>query len=751
MKSFFFAERKLVFRTDNLEKQDNSKEGADIMDSGLIDDATTVHSILNESQSLRDKLDKSDVFNDEDKAKWKQKIESAKAKANPEELKKLALEFEQTQSKLQNAVKHFTQQVLAHKTDALTEKTAQEYMDWMPKQNTEMKFKAAKEIVPDIEDRISMRKRLSKRFNKADVYQMERTEMRDKVKQLEQMERNDAKYESLIKGNERYFHNPKEYIKQFKDQTLDEQERWLGAFKEEYLKPRKALVDIYDKLPAKYKNDSEFLKVGLEGKQKFLDKLDMKIEQDYIKQVNETNSKVMSQNSKRFAIVDFLRLNDVGMKAMYLDQLPKSIKAETKLAKEYKDLNKKFKDPNKNKTIELPQYSEKEWEKLKFEEKEKLLLQMKAEVKLIEAFARILKQGLKDNAISEKTYERYMKIFSGTDLNGRSQLSKNSLSAMKTRRDLVEDFEKLDKETKNKFKDFYKRGHKARLQIFKEAQLFETKNKAAKDEEELKKQEEEKKDSKLKEGANVPQSLEQKDVQTIVSEMQKEADAFEATQQLERALDKHQDVLKLHPDNQYSKKKQNELKDEIEAMDTLMDDEIEEAVNREMQGSTMQEELDQIRLAQMILDDREEVVMKNHGVEDLGKQKAHLAQDTFTRDVHEKLHTQSGGKKSLDKDGKVQKVETIDLGTFGKKDKADVQKYKNIFKTLKARDNIVNIKLVNEQEGSGDQNIQGGKKQMEKRIQEAKKRVVKKTKSPVSKDSINNIASKRIDEELMTF
>lgn len=743
MKSFFFAERKLVFvKAKSLESGVNST--AKQMDSENLDNVNIKIKINEASGSLRNRLALSNVLNAEDNERWGKKIDSIEAQATSEEdIKKLTQEFEQEHTRIKGMVDQYTQKVMTNKIEAFTSDTATEYVDWFAQQSYEEKMKAFKVLDDDIKERLDLRKKLLTRFKKTDVYQMERTEMRDKVKTLEQMEKNDAKYESLMKSNERYFHNPKEYIKQFKDQTLDEQARWLSVFETEYRAPRKALVDIYDKLPKKYQNDSEFLSNGLKEKQEFLDKLDMKIEKEYIKEVNDTNSDVMSQNSKRFAIVDFLRLDDVGMKAMYLEQLPKSIKAEKKLAKEYKDLNKEFKDPNTNKTIELPQYSQKEWEKLKFEDKEKLLLQMKAEAKLIEAFARILKQGLEDKAISEKTYERYMKIFTDTDLNGRSQLSRNSLSAMKTRRDLVEDFEKLDKETQNKFKNFYKRGHKARLQMFKEAQLFDSKNKASQTEEELKKQEEEKKDAKLKKNANVPQSLEQKDVQTIVAEMQKEADGFEATQQLERALDKHQDVLKLHPKNQYSLKKQNEIKDEIEAMDTLMDDEIEEAVAREANTSSAKEELDQIRLAQMILDDQEEVVLRNHRSEKIGKQKSHLSQDTFTLDVHEKLYEQSEGKKGLDKDGKVEKVEQIDLGTLGK---SDIKKYQDKMKELKATENLSNLELVDE--NGRALSIKENRDRLSKRKRKEVISRAKRVKSSAKREDVINAAEKSLEEEL---
>ncbi|MFC1600348.1 hypothetical protein ACFL3T_04940, partial [Patescibacteria group bacterium] len=259
---------------------------------------------------------------------------------------------------------------------------------------------------------------------------------------------------------------------------------------------------------------------------------------------------------------------------------------------------------------------------------------------------------------------------------------------------------------------------------------------------------EEKEDTKVKEKADVPKSLEQKDVQDIVAEMQKEADAFEATEQYERAMDKHDSVLMLHPDNAYSLKKKKELQESIDTMDTLMDDEIEDAVQREAMSSTNQEEIDQIRLAQMILEDREDVKRKNQGVEKLGKQKSHLAQDTFTRDVHEDIHEKSGGKQILNKDGKIEDVEEIDLGMLGIRQKSDVRKYKDKFKVLKNRENLANVRLVDEKAGGRELNINEAKQQLEKRKKDAARNVAKQTKSTAKKQDIESASEKLIEEQL---
>jgi hypothetical protein len=746
MKKFFFAESKLVF--ERLEKQDNDVDAAS---EGLrkqnYQNIQEAQRVMQEQSTLRERLDLSDVLTDKDKAKWKNKLDRAKADAISEnDMKKLSQEFEQQQTEIKSMVDTYTQKVMTKKIEAFTPETADEYVEWFEKQTYEKKADAFKKIDDDIKERLALRKKLLTRFKKEDVYKMERTEMRDKVKILETIEKNIKTYKDFIGKDKKLFHDPDQYIREFEDQTVEEQARWLRLYEKEVKAPRKAIVDIYERLPKKYQNDSKFFTVGLKEKQQHLEKLDMKIEQDYIKKVNETDNDVMSQNSKRFAIVDFLRLQDISQKALWLEQLPKSIKAEKKLTKEYKDALSKFKDPNSGKKLEFDQYSQREWEKLTFEEKEKLLKNMNAEAKLLETFGKILKQGLKDYAICEKTYERYMNLYTGNNINGRIQLTRNVLPAMKIRRDLVEDFTKLDKETQNKYKDFYNHGYKKRIQIFKEAQLFESKQKAKEDADLKEKEKEEKEDTKVKEKADIPKSLEQKDVQDIVNEMHKEADSFEATEQYERAMDKHDSVLMLHSDNKYSLKKKKEIQDAIDTMDSLLDDDIEEAVNREAMNSSVKEELDQIKLAQMILEDREEVVRKNQGNENLGKQKTHLSQDSFVRNVHEDIYKKSGGKQILGKDGKIKNVEQVNLGSIGSTHKSDVKKYKDKFNALKERENLEGIELINTQ--GKTVNIKEGTQQLENRRKAVAKKMSKRVKSSAKEKDVQNAAEELIEEQL---
>ncbi|MFC1810320.1 hypothetical protein ACFLZH_02365 [Patescibacteria group bacterium] len=739
MSKLFFAESKLAFK---VQKSPEQSEDADVAAEGLKNetyrDTREAQKVMLEQSKLRSRLDTSDVLTDADKAMWTKKLEEAKTKAiSAEEMQEMAKEFEKQQTEIKRMVDTHTQKIMDNEEAAFTTKSAKNKVESFNKQMSyEEKMKALGEIDTEIDELLDMRRQLLTRFKKKEVYKMEKDEMKDKVKQLDKIEENIRTYKGLIENDKKLFHDPDQYIAEFEDLTLQEQADWIKRYKDEVVAPRKTLVDLYEKIPAKHQNDAKFFKVGLKGKQEFLDKLDVKIEQEYLKKINSTPVDVMSQNSRKFAIVDFLRLKDVSEKAMWLEQLPKSIKVEQKLTKDYKD--PKFKEIRKFDT-----YTEKQWEKQRFEEKEALLKNMTVELKLLETFNRVLDEGEKDKAINEKTKGRYEKIYTETNLNGRNQLCRNILYAMKVRRDLVEDFEKLDDETKKKFASFYKRGHKARLQILKEAELFDTKLKAKEEKETEEEQEKAEKEKKA------PKSLESSDIEEIVSELHKEADEFEARAEFERALDKHKSVLKLHPENAYSLKKLKELKEEVDTLDTLMDTEIQDAVLREINMSSVQEEIDQIKLSQMILEDQDELIRRNRGVEDTGRQTKHLRDSSLDREVQRKLYEESGGKQMLDKEGRVTDVEQVDLGKLGKREKADIRTYKEKMRNLKRDENLSNIKLVDEDTGR-ELRIDEAKKSLDKRKMSAAQDIAKRVKGMKKEDAeaVITAASDLIDSEL---
>ncbi len=695
MKKIFFVESKLTFLGD-IDKPEN----VDLAANGTLDrtyeDTKEAQQVMQEQSKLKAKLADSNIFTDEDKRQWEKRLQEAERKTiSTKEMQQLKQEFEQQQGQIKGMVEGYTDKVMSNKEAAFTIDqsrgldTAKEYIEWFAQQSHQEKQKALGLINTDISERVRLRKRLLEKMDKTEVVKLRRSEMKDKVKEIESMEKNEKTYENKINAHLRLFHNPTQYLKEFRDQTVEEQERWLRVFEAEIVKPRKELVDIYDKLPAKYKNDEKFLKVGLKEKRTFLEKLDAGNEQKYIKDVNSVKPEIMSQNSKRFAIVDFLNLSDVAQKAMWLEQLPKSIEAEEKLTKDYKKAKKNLylTNPETRKKVEIKGYNEKDWEKLKFEEKEQMLNQMNAELKLVKPFDKTIKEALKNKSISKKTASRYIELYTGITLAERSNLCRNILTSMKVRRELLEDFEKLNNETQKRYGSFYERGHKARLKIYREAILYESKNKKEDQENS------EKKDTEETEKTERPLALESDDIREIINELHEEADKLEAQGEYERCIDKHNYVLKLHPDNEYSLKKRKELKDDMETMDGLMDEDILTAVENQVQSEKAQEELKQIQISQKVLQDQEENILRNSGVQDKAKQTSHLSDGSFDKRVHQKVYEKSQGKQILDKNGELKAVRNIDLSGFGQENKAESRKLRQQIDATGANQNLSDIQF----------------------------------------------------------
>lgn len=736
-----FSESKFVYlrASRSPENQDRTDIVAEGMRDGTYSDTREAQKVMLEQSKLRSRLSGSEIFTDEDKKQWEKRLQDAERQAiSADDMKKMAQEFDKQQSDIKNAVTQYTDKVMSNKEDAFTIDTsrgldtAKDYVEWFAGQSFDKKMEALKEIDDDIRERKTLRKKLLGKLDKKEVTKLRRSEMQEKVKELEKMEANVKTYSNLISQNERLFHNPEQYIKEFEDLTLNEQQNWIQTFNEKILKPRLVLVQIYDKLPKDHRNDGEFFKAGMKEKQVWLEKLSAKIEQDYIKDVNETPTDIMSQNSKRFAIVDFLGLKTVYEKAMWLDQLSKSKKAEEKLTLEYSQ--KRF-----NEVRKLDAYSERNWEKLRFEEKQELLKSMKVEAALMDTFGKILDEAAKDKVISQKTKGLYDKIYNEANLNGRKQITQNILFAMRTRRNLMDDFEKLSPETQKQFNEFYNLSHTKRLHMYNKAKKYENEQNADEPQEEKDKKKEK----------EMPKSLEANDIQEIINELQGEADSFETEGELERALDKHQSVLKLHPDNKLSLKKQKELLLEIETLDSLTGDEIEDALQRESKSNYMSEELSNIELSQEILEDRENVVRHNLGIDNLGKQTSHLTDDSFDREVHKKVFEQSEGKQTLDENGKIQNVRKIDLSLIGVRNKGNVTQLRQDLKNLGTDENISDIQLVDDAQGR-DLSINEAKRKMAQRRHNAAKELAKRTEnvSSAAEADVINAAEDIVEDEI---
>ena len=697
-----FKETKLVFLRNSAENLDSArdvKDVADRMNRGNAKDITEARNITRKQRELRDRIASSNLLTEDDKQVWNRKLESIQENQSTAALQELQQEFMRVQSSIKGMVNTYTQKVMDNKEEAFAVDkardidTARDYLKWFEAQSYIDKQSALEALDAEIEERKNLRKRLLRRLDRKEVIKMRRSEMQDKVKELETVESNSARYRVMLQKDAKLFHDINLYIEAFEDLTPQEQEDWMRRYEEEIAKPRRILVKTHDSLPKKFQS-SNFLKMPSRKKQEYLDMTETKIERQYIAQVNKIPTEIWSDESKRFAIDDFIRLDSIAQKAQWLEFLPSAINAEEKLVKEYKD-------PKFKKVRQMPDYSKKKWERSKFEDKEKMLKTMEAEVALLNTFTSIMDKSVEDKVISKRTRDRYMEMYNDGDLTSRRMAVRNIMTALAPRRSLLNDFERLNPETKKQFSDFYNRGHKARLEIYKKAKVHDTDNNL---------------EEAAKQKTEEPETLEQNDIREIIEKLQKQADTSERSGNLEKALGLHEAVLTMHPENEYSKNKIDQLTMELSAIETASDETVLEAI----QNSSIQEELKHIKLAQRILEDKEEVVARAHGNEHLAKQNAHLGESSFNKAVHEELVEKSGGEKVIDKQGRVKETKKIDLGKIGTVSNDTTQIEKDL-KNLSAQDNLENIQLVNQDAGKV-LTI----KEARRRLQERKEKLAKK-------------------------
>lgn len=684
------------------ETERGSNESADIaegVDRGFVKNTAEGRDIFEKQKDLRKRIDASDLLTDEDKQVWNRKLENSQNNLSSSQLRTLQEEFAREQSTIKGMVDTYTRKVMDNKDGAFAVDatrnidTASDYLKWFENQSSSEKQAALQVLDADIDERKVLRKQLLGKLDKKEVIKMRRSEMKNKLRELESVEANSTRYKSMLQKDSKLFHDINLYIEAFEDLTPQEQEDWMRRYEEEIAKPRRELVETHDSLPKRFQS-SNFLKMPSQKKQEYLETTETKIERQYTSQINKIPTDIWSEESKRFAIDDFMRLDSITKKAQWLEFLPNAVKEEEKLVKQYK--NPKFKEVK-----EMSAYSKKKWERSRFEDKEEMLKSMEAEVTLLYIFKSILDKSTKDKVISKKTRQRYMDMYNDGNLSSRRIAVRTIMTALNPRRGLLQDFEKLNPEAQRKFSDFYDRGHKARLEIYKKAKMYEAENAL----EEPEKQEE-----------NAPEALEQGEVKQIVEKLQKQAENSEQLGNLEKALGLHEAVLAMHPENELSKNKVDQLKMELDAIETASDENVLEAVDKQLRRPAAQEEIKHIELAQKILEDKEEVVTRARGNENLGKQNAHLGENSSDKAIHEELVKQSGGEKVIDRQGRARKVQKIDVGKLGTVSNDTTQIEKDL-RNLSDRNNLEGIQLVDTDAGKIS-TLDEAKRRLQKRKEE---------------------------------
>jgi hypothetical protein len=742
-----FSETKLVFKKlDNFDPSQLEIAG-NLMDEGKTKDESI--RLNQESENLRSKIEKTDIFAGKDLANWRNKLNVVKNNLDEDEIKRLNREFDQQKFEIEDMIGKYTQKVLTYKEKAFAVDkarnldTAQEFVDWFKDQSIEDKRIGLTSLDSEIHKRIEARNSILKHHPelKQEIMKLRQSEMQDKMEELNICDVNIEKYNTLLEKHSKYF-NAKSiqlFQEDFEDKTPFEQEDYIRKFNKEILAPRMQLTQIFESLPKKYQN-LKFFEMSRHEKQDWLNNLETNISKDFEKQVKGISRDVWSDKAKKFSVSSFIQhAQNLATKAQWLDQLPTWIEAEKDLAKQYRKFPKAIK--------ELVGYKLNIWEKLSFEDKQDLLNSMDKETGMMKEFTKMIDKKTKDEVISGKTKERYLKSFKDTDFDGREEALKNFETMIMPRKDLFEKFKELSKETQKQFAGFLKRGHRARLKIYQEALKFEEKL-IAKKTENGEKNKEINKNSAL----NKENETQSKEKLTLITKLKSKAEQYEKSGNLERAIGIYESMIDIKKADKEIQDKIKELEKEIKEAEASKR-EIEAAISKEMAKKAMRDELENIKLAQKLIKDREEVIRASAGNENLERQVGHIAgASTIDKQINEHIIQKSKGEKMIGRQGRVKKVHQIDINKFGKqKNDGQKMKIKEEFEDLAKGKNLENITFVDENTGK-NVSMNAAKQNLRDRRKQAAKNMANRAFKNIKVDKSKSQATikKSLEEEIMT-
>jgi len=703
-----FSETKLVLKKlESLEK--TQLEGATRFMEDTDSTSAEALRLSQESQTLRSRIQETDIFTKKDLGNWEKKLKNAENNLDENEIKSLKTEFDQQRFEIESMIGKYTQKILTHKEKAFAiDKarnidTAKEFIDWFKEQSLDDKRIGLASLDSEIQKRIDARDAILKYHPelKQEIMKLRNSELQDKMDELNICDKNIEKYNILIEKNSKHFSSKsiKELKDDFADKTIFEQEDYIRRFNKEILASREQLTQTFESLPKKYQN-LKFFEMSRHEKQDWLDNLESNISKDFEKQVKGISRDIWSDEAKKYSIANFIQFaKDLTTKAKWLDQLPAWIEAEKELAKKYRKYPKEIK--------ELSSYKINVWEKLSFEDKEALLKNMDKESSMIKDFMKIIDKETKDNVISEKTKERYLKAFKDTDFAGREEALKNFEVMILPRKDLLKKFNDLSKETQKEFANFLKRGHRARLKLYQEAIKFEEKLIVEKTDDEKQPVDSQEKPAKSKE--NLP----------LITKLKTKAQSYENSGNLERAIGIYESMIDLNPEDKALESKIKELEKEIQETEDSKR-EIEAAISKEMAKKAMRDEMENIKLAENLIQDREEVIRASAGQEGLKNQMSHMAgSSTIEKQLNQHIIQESKGETMIGREGKLKQIHQIDVNSFGKQ-QSDGQKnaIKEEFENLAKGKNLENITFVDETTGKNI-SINAAKQNLRERRQQA--------------------------------
>lgn len=295
------------------------------------------------------------------------------------------------------------------------------------------------------------------------------------IRELEQRRASLEVYAGFLRDGKEHFskESREEFMHDFENLSLPEQQRWINNFNRDFLKPRQALTERYRSLPFAYqKRIADFFELSRHEKAAKLDKTESELSFDEIVD-NSEESAYVANDAKVFAKEMFRRAEGALGKEM-LAMVKKHLKAEA-------DLYRKFVRLPEEVRAQYPDFIQK-----RFELKQVILDGVAKEGKeaaaLVKNYSHKLTSQLQQGNIGLQTLMDFERWFGRQKLQAKQHALQDHVFAeqMHERIRLRQAFEKFSLEAQQENQHFYDLSHHARLELYE--RLSRTQPIAAQDE-----------------------------------------------------------------------------------------------------------------------------------------------------------------------------------------------------------------------------------------------------------------------------
>jgi|GEM_PF-4295756 len=527
---------------------------------------------------------------------------------------------------------------------------------------------------------------------------MNNVEKKAFAENLEKKAKNAEKYEKLITEQGALFseESKKEWMTKFKDLNVKEQETWIAEFGKE-TQNKKSIAAKFEAFPSEIRGqfESDFNKGRSKERQVILQNMMRAMEEKHLGVLNG------DPNAKHFSQAD--RAETMKWWGEYTNKFRTASKPEDmKAAMDVLNAMLKGLPDNLKKTAEISKkYEAMEPAVLKLDVQQKLgftdfyNLNFEQKTKAIEAGEKIkesteqlttqykgkLDDAVKNKYMSAKTRDEFMKEFSNdcsfTDKQKWDQQFETSELA-KRKKITVQFQEEVPKDVQEANKDFYELGYSDRAERLGKLLGVDAAQLTAEADEAGESNESSEKTQKIERLSNDATRLEREGSNAASKEDKKE--------KWGRAIQMYGKILDLDPDDEIAAAGYDRLvskftktfpNEGIPAMaddeDEMTDREMDEALDKAARGTVMQEQRKRLTIAKGLNDLAAKSELLNANTFD-SKNKKGRFDNEFDRALNEQLAEHTGGEKILNRDGKAQQVQNVDVKNITKAETNDIFK-----------------------------------------------------------------------------